>query len=88
MMPPVRIESKPLINLWLQVQHSPLWANWAFTRTTETLGSLYSHALLNPTKSSKSKNQVMQIQKFKAHARSAQKGECWTWNQKLIRGSV
>ena len=29
-------------------------------------------------------------QKFKdlqvAHARLAQKGECWTWNQRLIRG--
>ena len=31
----------------------------------ETLGSLYSHALLIPTKSSKSKNQVMHTQKLK-----------------------
>ena len=87
----VIIEPGPLINLLPQVQHSPFWANWAFTCKTETLGSLYSPALLIPTKSSKSKNQVMQKQKSKdplqvAHARLAQKGECWTWNQGLIRG--
>ena len=29
-------------------------ANWAFACKTETLGSLYSHAVLIPTKSSKS----------------------------------
>ena len=32
---------------------------------TETLGSLYSHALLILTESSKSKNQVVHEQKFK-----------------------
>ena len=31
----------------------------------ETLGSSYSHGLLNPTKSSKLKNQVVHEQKFK-----------------------
>ena len=65
MLLPVMIETGPLINLLPQVQHSPFWANWAFTCKTETLGSLYSLALLIPTKSSKSKNQVMQKQKSK-----------------------
>ena len=37
----------------------------AFAGKTETLGSLYSHALLIPTKSSKSKHQVVHGQKFK-----------------------
>ena len=37
----------------------------AFACETETLGSLYSHALLIPTKSSKSKYQVVDEQKFK-----------------------
>ena len=53
------------LNLWFQVQYSPFWANLAFTCETETLGSLYSHALLILTKSSKSKNQVMHEQEFK-----------------------
>ena len=52
-------------NLWFQVQHYPFWTNLAFTCKNETLGSLYSHALLILTKSSKSKNQVMHEQKFK-----------------------
>ena len=39
--------------------------SWAFACKTETLGSLYSHALLIPTKSSKSKHQVVHEQKFK-----------------------
>ena len=65
MLPPVRIEPGPLMNLWSQVQHSPFWANWAFACRNETLGSLYHHALLIPTKSYKSKNQVMHKQKFK-----------------------
>ena len=65
MLPPVRIEPRPLINLWFQVQHSPFWANWAFACKTETLGSLYSRALLIPTKSFKSKNQVVHKQKLK-----------------------
>ena len=67
MLPPVSIEPRPLMNLWFQVQHSPFWANWAFVCKTETLGSLYSHALLIPTKSSKFKNQVLYEQKFRDH---------------------
>ena len=81
MLPPVRIEPGPLINLWFQVWHSPFWTNWAFACKMKTLGSLHSHALLIPNKSSKSKNQVVHEQKFKdplAHARLAQKGEHWT----------
>ena len=46
----------PLINLWFQVQHSPLWTN---------LTSWHSHCLLIPTNSLKSKNQVVHGQKFK-----------------------
>ena len=43
-------------NLWFQVQHSPFWSKLTFACKTETLGSLYSHALLILTESSKSKN--------------------------------
>ena len=51
-------------NFWFQVQHSPFWTNLAFACKTETLGSLYSHALLILTKLAKSKNQVVHEQKF------------------------
>ena len=51
-------------DLWFQVQHSPLYTNLAFACKTETLGSLYSHALLILTKSFKSKHQVVYEQKF------------------------
>ena len=40
MLLPVKIEPRSLINLWLQVQYSPFWANWVFACNTETLGSL------------------------------------------------
>ena len=56
MVSPVKIESRPLINLSFQVQHSPFWAKLAFACKTETLGFLSSHALLIATESSKSKN--------------------------------
>ena len=46
-------------------QHAPLYTNLAFACKTETLNSLYSHALLILTKSSKSKHQVVHEQKFK-----------------------
>ena len=59
------IKPGPLINLWFQVQHYPLWANWAFACKTETLGSLDSYALLILTYTSKSKNQVVHEKKFK-----------------------
>ena len=43
----VRIEP----SLQFQVQHSPFRTkNWAFACKTETLGSLYSHTLIIPTK--------------------------------------
>ena len=58
MLAPFRIESKSNTLL------SGL-TNWPFACKTKTLDSLYSHALLIPTKSSKSKNQVMHEQKFK-----------------------
>ena len=53
------------LDLWFQVQHAPLYTNLAFACKTETLSSLYSHALLILTKSSKSKQQVVHEQKFK-----------------------
>ena len=59
---PVSIEP---LDLWFQVQHAPLFINLAFACKTETLSSLYSHALLILTKSSKSKHQVVHEQKFK-----------------------
>ena len=43
----------------------PFYTNLAFACKTETLGSLYSHALLIPLKSSKSKYQVVHEQRFK-----------------------
>ena len=53
------------LDLWFQVQHAPLYTNLAFACKTKTLSSLYSHALLILTKSSKSKHQVVHEQKFK-----------------------
>ena len=53
------------LDLWFQVQHAPFYTNVAFACKTETLSSLYSHALLILTKSSKSKHQVVHEQKFK-----------------------
>ena len=53
------------LDLWFQVQHAPLYNNLAFACKTETLSSLYIHALLILTKSSKSKHQVVHEQKFK-----------------------
>ena len=53
------------LDLWFQVQHAPVYTNLAFACKTETLSSLYSHALLILTKSSKSKHQVVHEQKFK-----------------------
>ena len=52
MLPLVGIEPRLLINLWFQVQHYPLSTNWEFSYKTETLGSLYSYALLIIAKSS------------------------------------
>ena len=48
-----------------RVQHAPLYTNLAFACKTETLSSLYSHALLILTKSSKSNYQMVHEQKFK-----------------------
>ena len=65
MLPQVWIEPGSLMNLWFQVQQAPLYTNWTFACKTETLTSLYRHALLIPLKSSKSKYQVVHEQKFK-----------------------
>ena len=48
-----------------KIRNSPFWTKLTFACKTETLGTLYSHALLILTESSKSKNQVMHEQKFK-----------------------
>ena len=47
MLPPMSVQP---LHLWFQVQHSPFWTDWAFACKTETLGSLYNHALLILTK--------------------------------------
>ena len=52
MLPPVGIER-------LQVQYYPFWTKLIFACKTETLGSLYSHALFIIAKSS----QFLQVQK-------------------------
>ena len=57
MLPSVGIEPGPLIN-------SDSKSNLTFACKTETLGSLYSHALLILLKSLKSKYQVVKEQKF------------------------
>ena len=59
MLPPVSIEP---LDLWLI---SALKSNTLLSELTEMLGSLKSHALLILTKSSKSKNQLMDEQKLK-----------------------
>ena len=51
--------------LGFEVQHAPFYTNLTFACNTETLGTLYSHALLILTGSSKSKNQVVHGQMFK-----------------------
>ena len=71
---------------WFQVQHYLFWNNLAFACKTETLGSLYSHALLILTKLSKSENQVVYGRSLKisevALAKLVLKGEYKTWNQR------
>ena len=49
----------------LGVQCLTKWAKQAFACRSETFRSLYSHALLILTESSKSNNQVVHEQKFK-----------------------
>ena len=63
-LPPVGIESGPLIASKSKSNTILLYTNWTFACKTETLGSLYSHALLIPLKSAKSKYQVVHEQKF------------------------
>ena len=63
-------ENNPVTNgashsLWFQAQYYPFYTNLTFACKTETLGSLYNHALLILLKSSKSKYQVVHEQKFK-----------------------
>ena len=43
------------LDLWFQVQHAPLYTNLAFACKTDTLSSLYSHALFDS-------NWIIQVQ--------------------------
>ena len=76
MLPPVGIEPSPLLTSDSKSKDSPFYTNFTFACKTETFGSLYSHALLIPFKSSKSKNQVVHEQKFKDHLSST----CQYWH--------
>ena len=58
------IESGPLIASDSK-SNTPFWTILALACNTETSGTLYSHALLIHTKSSKSKYRVVLEQKFK-----------------------
>ena len=82
MLTPMGIEPWPLIASDSIVKYSPFYTNWAFACKTETVGSLYSHALLTPLKSSKFNCQVVHEQKFKdllsSTVKLVQKGKCWT----------
>ena len=51
MLPPVGIEPGPLIASDSKSNTPPFYTNLTFGCNTETLGSLYSHALLIPFKS-------------------------------------
>ena len=55
----------PLLLVCEKLESNNFYTNLTFAYNTETLGSLYSHALLNLLKSSKSKHQVVHEQKFK-----------------------
>ena len=55
----------PPVGVRFQVQHAPSYTKLTFACNTETLGSLYSHALLILTESTKSKNQLVHEQMFK-----------------------
>ena len=74
MLPLVGIEPRPLINLWFQVQHYPLWTNWAFTYKTETLWS-FAHALLIIAKSS----QFLLVQKSNVYKQKFKDPLSSTW---------
>ena len=66
MLPPVGIEPRPLITS--DSKSNTVWTKLTFASKTETLESLYGHALLIVAKSSqflKYKNQVVHEQKFK-----------------------
>ena len=63
--PVTKCRTRASHNLWFQVQHYAFYANLTFACKTETLLSLYSHALLILLKSSKSKHQAVHEQKFK-----------------------
>ena len=57
---PVGIKAGPLVT-----PDSQFWTKLTFACKTETLGSLYNHALLILTGSSKSKYHLVHEQKFK-----------------------
>ena len=62
MLPPLGVELRQPLILSPTIS---FYTNLTFACKTETLGSLYSHALLILLQSSKSKHQVVPEQKFK-----------------------
>ena len=64
-LPPVGLDLMQEIITGLRVQCLTNWAKLAFACKSKTFRSWYSHTLLIPTESSKSKNQVVHEQKFK-----------------------
>ena len=79
-----------LLHLWFKVQHSPLWANLACATwgslnvcycTTWFLDLDYLVGINRARLYKERKSSILQ-----ANAKLAKKRECWTWNQRLIRG--
>ena len=61
----IQLQNAILVTSDSKSSMAPFYTNLAFDCKTETLSSLYSHALLILIKSSKSKHQVVHEQKFK-----------------------
>ena len=79
-----------LLHLWFKVQHSPFWANLACATwgslnvcycTTWFLDLDYLVGINRAWLYKERKSSILQ-----ANAKLAKKRECWTWNQRLIRG--
>ena len=77
------LASEPLLRENKKIQ-------WQNVTTSGDKTWVYSHALLIPTKSSKSKNHVIHEQELKdtliRTCPISLEVQCWTWNQRFIRG--
>ena len=92
MLLPVSIEPGPLINLWFQVQHSPFWTNLSFA-TWKIFKLLLMHHLISGLGYFVGINRAWlykepKVSVLQANDKLVKKGECLTWNQRLIRGLV